>query len=98
MTGQTHPLQGDGLGLKGGGIENLGACLGIGPLQCGQLFRICQNPFLGAAALGHAGFLEVGAGGAVQKTDTGSDFFVKLFFGEHMDYLVLLNNRIILHW
>jgi hypothetical protein len=42
-----------------------------------------QNPLLRAAATGHTGLLQIGAGGAVQKPDTGRDLFMKLFFGQH---------------
>ena len=74
---------GDG-DLEIGGVDDLGACLGIAPLQIHENFRMFQHPGFRADTVGHTGFSEIGAGGTVQETDTGSDFFVELIFGKHI--------------
>ena len=81
---QPDPLQHNGLGLKGGRVENLAACGGIAALERHKGLGMGQDPLLGAAAPGHSGLHQVGAGGAVQIAQTGGDFFVKLLRCQHI--------------
>ena len=82
---ETDGCQRNGLCLKGGSVKDLGAGLRVTALQGHQHIRMGKDPFLGADAVGHTGLSQIGAGGAVQKTDAGGNFFVKFFSGEHMD-------------
>ena len=83
FTGQAHFVQGDGLGLEGGSVDDIGTCGGISLLQVDQSIGMIQYPLFGAAALGHTGFLEIGTGGTVQKQGAVGDFLTEFFFGEH---------------
>ena len=67
MAVQTNLFQSQGLGLEGGGIDDIGTGLGIGTLKDHQGFGILQNPLLGAAIFGHSRGAEIGTGGAVQN-------------------------------
>ena len=80
-----HGFQGDGLRLKGGGVNDLAARGGVGALERDQRFRVFQHPLLGAAVLGHSGGAEVGAGGAVQNVDALLNLLLKFFFCKHKD-------------
>jgi hypothetical protein len=42
-----------------------------------------QDPFLGAAAPGHAHFLQIGAGGTVQQQRPTGEKFGKFGFSQH---------------
>ena len=74
LIAQIHPFQGDGLGLKCWGVEDVAACLPVGLLQGPEGFRVVQHPFLRAAAPGHPGLHEIGAGGSVENQGTGGEF------------------------
>ena len=80
---QTNGLQGDGLGLEGGGVDDFRPGCGIAALQIHQDFRVLQHPGFRADPVGHAGLPQIGTGGTVQEHGSCGDFCVKLFFGEH---------------
>ena len=80
-------FQGNGLSLEGGGVEDVRTGFGITALQVHQGLGIVQDPFLGAAALGHTGLLEVGAGGTVQNQGTTGKSFDEFFSCKHGDNL-----------
>ena len=87
-----HGFQGDGLRLEGGSVDDLTACGGVGALERHQGFRIFQHPLLGAAALGHSGGAEIGAGGAVQNADALLNLLLKFFSCKHKN--TSLDNRL----
>ena len=60
-------FQSNGLGLKGGGVDDLAARFRVAPLKTNKNLRIAQHPFLSGHAVGHAHFSQIGAGGPVQK-------------------------------
>ena len=80
---QIFPFQGNGLGLKGGGVKHPASGFGILPLQVGEGLGIVQNPLLGAAASGHSGLLQVGAGGTVQEHGAVLQQLMKFLFCKH---------------
>ena len=83
LTVQPNPFQGDGLSLEGRGVDNLTARLGVGTLERHQRLRIGKNPFLRAAALGHTGISQIGAGGTVQNVDASGNFFLQRLPCQH---------------
>ena len=87
-----HGFQGDGLRLEGGSVDDLTACGGVGALERHQGLRIFQYPLLGAAALGHSGGAEIGAGGAVQNADALLNLLLKFFSCKHKN--TSLDNRL----
>ena len=80
---QTDPLQGDGLGLEGGGVDDLRAGLSVAALEGNQGIGVGKDPFFRAAAPWHTGFHQIGGGGPVQNVQSACDLCVKFFFGEH---------------
>ena len=53
------------------------------PLQIDNGFRVVDDPFLGAAAPGHTGIAQIGAGCTVQKPEAVFDSVLKFFPCQH---------------
>ena len=81
-------FQGNGICLKGGGIDDVGACLGIALLQGKEGLGMLQNPFFCAAALGHSRQHQVGTGSTVQKMDAAGKIVAEFLLCHHMRFLI----------